>query len=904
MATTSKAVIATKSRTSHAVLRSALDWVNGSSDPEVTGNKRLVKSLRTGIYQVHRLATAAEAKMCVGVYGPSQAGKSYLVSALARKQGQRLIAILGGKEVDFIETINPEGGKESTGLVTRFTTDQVSAPANFPIQIKLLSELDLIKLFVNSYVNDILQDEDDDLQRHQEQAQRVIAELDTMPRGVSPLTVEDVYDLEDYCNSQFARNFRMQALKKMNFWPQAAELLPTLGDAGRLRLVQVLWEELSSYSGLYASLVAELSRLGHVSQVFCSGEALFGTTGEDLIRSNTSIINVATLDQLGRQDAKQVDILLAGGTPTKIAVPNLCALTSELVIPMRDRPHTLFERADLLDFPGARSRKGHPKRDRALEQQSVQIDNFLRGKVAYLFDKYSADLELTSMVLCIGPSNLEVVGLDSMVEDWIVRTHGEKPEARERLSTSLFLVLSKFDQEFSEGAGKTLDGTRWTTRLQASLINSFGAHAHKTNWVNKWTNNSAFNNTFWLRNPNADQSGLIEYEGAPGSTREVGYSQRKSSVIAKLKAAFLANPQVQQYFAEPLKAWDSGMALNDGGASYLLARLDGVCTEDLKLRQIEERLNEILSDRKAELGKYYTSSDLAGLEREKLVFAKSVTTALAQQLSKKRLGEFIDSLLESDIDTVDTFKRTLLDFEREKYAKRRADEAGGAKPVTIDPQLAEELGLDIPVVTPGDEVELNDLKLTFPQLFVSRFFDEWHTRCMARFSSSNLVDYLMVDRDLVVRLLNELEMAARRDGLVTSLVDYVERSHQYKSDDRRSWVWRQTAVVTAHFNAFIGRGGSVGTRLSAMPVTKLNGDQALVYEPAHEVLGEPEVPEVQSDFSERYLKDWIQALQHSIRSNAAFQAGITSDVESNRALGRVLDGLAILLPEEDITHVR
>jgi len=899
VANTSKASIAEKARDSHFILNSALKWVNQSSDADIAGNARLVKSLRTGIYQVLRLATAAEAKMCVGVYGPSQAGKSYLVSALARKQGEPLVAALGGQEVDFIEMINPEGGKESTGLVTRFTIDRVSAPAKFPIQVKLLTELDLIKLFVNSYVNDILQDEDDELQRHQEQVQRVLAELNTMPRGASPLRVEDVYDLEDYCNSRFASNLRIQALKKMDFWPQAAELLPALGDAGRLRLVQVLWEELPHSSGLYASLVAELGRLGHASQVFCSPEALFRTEGDTWSRSDTSIINVATLDQLGRQDAKQVEVIVSGGTTIKIALPNLCALTSELLIPMRDRPHGIFERTDLLDFPGARSRKGQPKHDKALGQPSVQVDNFLRGKVAYLFDKYSADLELTSMLLCIGPSNLDVVGLDSMIEEWIIRTHGEKPEARENLKTSLFLVLSKFDQEFVEGAGKTLDGTRWTTRLQASLLNSFGARSHKTNWVNKWTTKGPFNNLFWLRNPNADQSGLIEYKGAPGSSPEVGYSQRKSGVIATLKAAFLSNSLVQQHFTDPLAAWDSGMTLNDGGASYLMSRLDAVCTVDLKLNQIEERLQKILSDQKAHLGKYYTSSDLVGLEREKLAFAKLLTAALAQQLSKQRLGEFIVSLLESDTDTVDTFKRTLLDFEREKHAKRLADEVGSTnKSVAIDPRLAEELGLDNPVVAADEETAKRSPSWTFPQLFVSRFFDEWRARCMERFAASNLADYLMVDGELVVRLLNEIEMAARRDGLLTKLVEEVERSHQYKSDDRRSWVWRQSAVVTARFNAFIARGGHAGNCPSALTVTKLNGERTLAFETANEVSGEPTVPEAQSDFSARYLKDWILALQYSIRSNAAFQAGITTDIESNRELGCVLDGLATLLSIE------
>ncbi len=902
MATNRKEAIVKMARASHSVLNSALEWVSSALDPEVLSNKGLVKNLRTGIYQVRRLAKAAEGKMCVGVYGPSQSGKSYMVSALARKPGERLIALLGGREVDFIEMINPEGGKESTGLVTRFTTDRSAAPAKFPIQIKLLNELDLIKMFVNSYSNDILHYEDDEILRHQEQVQRVLAELDTLPRGQSPLTVEDVYELEDYCNGRFSDNFRIQALKKMDFWPRAAELLPTLAVAGRLRLAQLLWEELPSFSSLYASLVAELGRLGHTHQVFCSPEALFNTDGGVWTRSNSSIINVGTLDQLGRQDARQVEVISEGGVTTMIALPNLCALTSEIVIPMRDTPHSIFERSDLLDFPGARSRKRHPKHDKTLGQSTVQIENFLRGKVAYLFDKYSADLELTSMVLCIGPSNLEVVGLDSMVEDWIIKTHGEKPVDREQLKTSLFLVLTKFDQEFAEGAGKTLDGTRWTTRLQASLLNSFGSYAHKTNWVNKWTSQTAFNNTFWLRNPNADQSGLIEYDGVPGNSREVRYAERKINVISTLKAGFLTNPHVQQHFSDPLAAWDSGMALNDGGSTYLMSRLDSVCSDDLKLKQIEQRLRAILLDLKAGLGKYHTSSDLAGLEQEKLAFAKLLMVSLAQQLTKQRLGEFIESLMESDIDTVDTFKRTLLDFEREKHAERSAEEAGGATQVAIDPDLARELGLDIPATLTGKDGNLRSPQWTFPQQFVRRLMEEWRARCIARFSSANLADYLIIDREMVVRLLNELETAAHRDGLLVALTDYVERSHQYKSDDRRSWVWRQTAVVTARFNAFIASGGSVKSPLGPLPVTKLNGEKIQVFEPSKEVMSEPEILDIQTDFSERYLRDWIQALQHSIRSNAAFQAGITSDVESNRQLGRVLDGLATLLIVKAAVH--
>ena len=57
-------------------------------------------------------ATAAR-KMCVGVFGPSQSGKSYLISALAQDADGSLLAALGDESADFIQDINPAGGKES-----------------------------------------------------------------------------------------------------------------------------------------------------------------------------------------------------------------------------------------------------------------------------------------------------------------------------------------------------------------------------------------------------------------------------------------------------------------------------------------------------------------------------------------------------------------------------------------------------------------------------------------------------------------------------------------------------------------------------------------------------------------------------------------------------------------------
>ena len=94
--------------------------------------------------------------MCVGVFGPSQAGKSYLVSVLARK-GETLTAVFDDParpEVDFIQDINPYGEKEATGLVTRFTVHKPQTPLEFPVFLRLLTQTDLLKILANSYFHD------------------------------------------------------------------------------------------------------------------------------------------------------------------------------------------------------------------------------------------------------------------------------------------------------------------------------------------------------------------------------------------------------------------------------------------------------------------------------------------------------------------------------------------------------------------------------------------------------------------------------------------------------------------------------------------------------------------------------------------------------------------------------
>ena len=134
----------------------ALQWFNDAANSGSVGQEQraLNREFRRFATAARKLEQAVARPMCVGVFGPSQAGKSYLVSVLARPGEKPLIADFDGEGKDFIAEINPEGGKESTGLVTRFSLTRQAHPKGFPVCLRLLSEADVIKIIANTFFLD------------------------------------------------------------------------------------------------------------------------------------------------------------------------------------------------------------------------------------------------------------------------------------------------------------------------------------------------------------------------------------------------------------------------------------------------------------------------------------------------------------------------------------------------------------------------------------------------------------------------------------------------------------------------------------------------------------------------------------------------------------------------------
>ena len=630
----SEEVLANACEATALATQDALAWIADPKNDVRVSQERpfLERSLRSATYQARRLGRSVERPMCVGVFGPSQAGKSYLVSVLARK-GETLTALFDDParpEVDFISEINPYGEKEATGLVTRFSVHHVATPSNFPVALRLLTQTDLLKILANSYFLD------GDLQEEQapmpEQIDQHIARFEgkASKNYVDVLREEDIWDVEEY----FQRQLRRNEVKIFNpYWERFARCAPRLGLPDRAELFSILWGRHEPLTELYRTFLDNLARLGFADEAFCPIDALVPAT--------KGILNVDTLAGLDQPAAEMLRVSTRDTRVIEVPRPVVTALAAELRIVLKENPWPFFAHTDLLDFPGYRSRTLHNLRKYLAEAKGSALKElFLRGKVDYLFQRYTAEQELTSMLLCLRPSNLDVTSLPAVIEEWIAVTHGRTPEERRGRPILLFFLLTMFDQHLAEKAGdESADpGLRFQARLEASLLKPFAKVADS--WPLRWTPEAPFQNCYWIRNPNYKAEGIIQYDGR----REMQVHAHKVARIAELRTAYAGVPEVQAHFRDPLRAFDEGMRLNDGGVSYLAEIVAQICKPGMKRAQVGARLLDLRRRVAEALAPLYLPPDAEMRTAERTAVAEKVINDFEDCIGRNTFGIFLRGL--------------------------------------------------------------------------------------------------------------------------------------------------------------------------------------------------------------------------------------------------------------------
>ncbi len=400
----------------------AIEWIAGAGDVVREEGPALARDFRREGLRARKLANAARRPMCVSVFGPSQQGKSYLIASLARKEGKPTTIRFGEELRGFNRDINPDGGKESTGLVTRFTTRPVTGLPGMPVVCRMLSETDIVKIMANAFMEDFDRDTVVPLESAVIEASIAKARAKAAPAAVGRLNEDDIYDLFEYFERYFLNHPTHLALKP-GAWREIESLAPRLAIADRVELYGLLWNNTPTMTATALKLIQALAQLDFPEEACCPMLAIEPKA--------QSIIDVETMSHLGKGDGDPVPVATRAGRRAELPRAVLTAVVAELQLQLEDKPFDFFDYTDLLDFPGARGRE---KYNAAKAEEVAQSDLFMllrRGKVAYLYQRYLAEQELTSMLLCLKHSNQEVRTVPAMVRNWIDGTHGaEGPGCR------------------------------------------------------------------------------------------------------------------------------------------------------------------------------------------------------------------------------------------------------------------------------------------------------------------------------------------------------------------------------------------------------------------------------------------------------------------------------------------
>ena len=546
----------------------------------------------------------------------------------------------------------------------------------------------------------------------------------------------------------------------------------------------MLWYDFQPFTDLYLTLYDGLQKLSFAP------EALLGM--DALIPREKSIVDVLTLDRLGADadDTLQVRPKQADGRAASDAeLPRslICALTAELSVAIAEKPWDFFDHTDLLDFPGARSRlklanlADVAKAKGVAEGANPLRELLLRGKVAYLFQRYSAERELSAILLCIPDGNQEVRDLSDMMTAWIDQTIGATPADRAKQKNALFLVLTKMDREFEQKAGETeeLRKLRWSARLNNSLINNF-----RGEWPANW-DGQPFDNTFWLRNPTVIDERLMDYDAG----REQGIAEAFAARAVELRGHFMENADVQRHFADPARAWDEAFRANDGGVAYLVKSLTPVCDPAIKRAQVRGQLEIQIRRLVDRLAGFHSAAD-GDSRAKKRDLVHTVLRGLSTCIQQQLFGELMAALQIADAALREIYFRI--------STARPADEANGrnGKPpaqVAQSTGAAVDLGAifaDVFGEEPGRSAPPSGVLEDRAERFAREAAEYWLENMRRVGADEKALSHFGVDRQHLGWLIDELVVGAHRLKLIDQLSHEVrdagERRQRQVGGDRRA----------------------------------------------------------------------------------------------------------------------
>lgn len=864
----------------------AIDWVSQVRPNVARLNNEadgLILELRRLRNTAKRLGAVSERPMTTGFFGLSQAGKSFLISALAADANGNLETLFDGRKLDFIKHVNPPGGgKEATGLVTRFSRTAKGGIQGYPLELRLFHEIEIAKLLVNSYFNDFDKEKVDyklDQQNVNALLRRMTAKMSA--QRVAGVTEDDVVDLQDYATESFGKSL---AMLQGGYWAKATLIAPYLSINDRAQLFSILWGEEADLSAIYVQFAQTLAALGNADRVYAPLSAVVKEVNGELSQAD-SIMNVDMLERLNTDKDELLEVRPYFsedniGEPVKISLAQLTALTAELVFPLMNPTRVpAVESVDLLDFPGYRGRLAISSLKEIQEGNPVS-QLILRGKVAYLFERYTDSQEMNLLIVCT-PSDKQsdVNSVGPVLERWINKTQGDTPEARSQRKPGLLWAITMFDKRISADLSKDENMLKisWGSGglLKQTILERFGNYP----WLNDWSNGKPFNNTFLVRKPGFKVSFLDVEDG-----QELRVRPNESAQLDLLRRTFADDPDIQKHIANPQEAWDGMMLLNDGGMQRISDYLKTVAMPQVKQKRIAEQLNHAIQHIIENRFASWYQSDGAEEVQRKQQLAKLVIGEL--QKSALIVGEFLRSLQLPE-ETIHSLYFADNDDDLLSPSAKDSDEANKSNAFASGFGFDDGFDLFDEPQSAVKNPNVSEEKLPESR-FAQAVFKAWIEHLRGISMDPRNTRFYPFSAQCIEGIVGELITGANRLNLLNRLTKVINRN-EVGASKRDQIVERQVFSVTTEIADFLAWLGFDQMPVAERPASHVRDGQIFEIAEVEKINNLPKLSNYTGDYTKNYLADWFIAFMEFAQSNAGHSAGREIDAVQNARLGEILN---------------
>ena len=573
-------------------------------------------------------------------------------------------------------------------------------------------------------------------------------------------------------------------------------------------------------------------------------------------------------------------------------------------MPVANPASELLEKADILEFPSIDDTNTAGNFIRSLRKDPSQLGAlYMRAKAVYLLERYVEEQAITSMVVCLEPSNTKVGELAGLVASWVEKSHGLDPAAREQQTNGLFICFTKLDKEFAEPARRPKERrTDWSKRITATLIEEFGRHH---TWPSAWTTSRAFDNVHILRNPNFRAKHLLNYAN---DGRELAFKAEQKDRVQRLRQDFVASDAVRRHVTDPASIWAEALELNDGGTAFLAQSIAEVCDARAKQRHVLNDLSLLGRSLRDRLQRYYVSDDLALQRDRRQIAALMVTRRLRRCAEERRLGHLIRALQLTDSEFNDVLRR---------HDAGSPGPNGAAAPgvPAAAPIMVRATATSNAVATHVNGTKVNGVLVNgaavnghghanghgnghghaltgTARTYAAVLMTHWVASARLFAQADRICQTLQIPRSGLLQLVDELIAGAARHDLEGRIATQIEQimADAPEGEHQITRASMCAANIIGDFVMWLG----CNDVLSNNHPRRKGRSQTPIFppKPAGDIWSGPcEEP----DFDREFLADWSQAFKTLVAENADGLDERSISAERNRLLGTLLQQLSITL---------